>query len=342
MKRTHRTAVVIGLAAIAIVTADASAMYNPRTGTFMQRDPGAGAGGPVRIGAGGRAVGGSFVERDPHPTAQYADGMSLYQYVKSTPVNGLDPWGLWKIERVGGPKAIATAGEKRHVSWGYWKNDQISDLADAIGLEPTEFKKWLTLTGGTIKAVAGNKNLTTLTANEGICPGEKVQVPNTVLAYWAGHDWVGIIHGKTWVMWDSDVSTLKKRGFSAPEKSGMTAAQFEQYIRNSTASKKFHGLFFWGHGFDKTAGPPPRSGGVLTDAEKGGNILYYSYFSAWAPAYKPAFGVLFACYTQNTMSVFSSNAVFWGSSGVLSPHGFHLYGPPISSLLKPGDQGTKE
>lgn len=89
---------------------------------------------------------------------------------------------------------------------------------------------------------------------------------------------------------------------------------------------------------------PPTSGGVLTDAEKGGNWLYYSYFSKWNPAYKPAFGVLWACYTNNARSVFSTSksAVFRGSSGVLIPHGFHLFGPTVSSLLPPGAQGTKK
>ena len=85
MKRTHLTAVVVCLAVVAIITTNASAMYNPRMGTFLQRDPGPGAGGPARPGAGGPSVGGGFVPRD-----QYADGMSLYQYVRSAPPNYVD------------------------------------------------------------------------------------------------------------------------------------------------------------------------------------------------------------------------------------------------------------
>jgi len=107
MKRTHLIAVLAGLAAIAIITADASAMYNPRTGTFMQRDPGPGAGSPVRIGAGGRAVSGSFAQRDPQPAGQYADGMNLYQYVGNRPTNALDPTGtiLFVMSGAHRPKA---------------------------------------------------------------------------------------------------------------------------------------------------------------------------------------------------------------------------------------------
>jgi len=330
MRRTHLIAAIACLVTIAGVSQDAFArgrMYHPGLGRYMQPDPLGTANEPPMA----RNLSASqFTQRDP--TAQYTDGPNLYQYVGSNPVGYVDPLGLWKIKREGGKLAGAEAE----------KDDTIEKLAKEIGLESAEFQKWLTLTGGKIKTPGGVKTLSGLKAKDVCCPGEKVEIPNTVLAYWAGHDWVGIIHGKTWVMWGTEVGTLKKRGFNVPEKRGMTAADFEKYIQTSTGSKELHGIFFSGHGFDKTAGPPPTSGGVLTDAEKGGNGLYYSYFSAWNPAYKPAFGVLFACYTQNAKSVFSSNAVFWGSSGVLVPHGFHLFGPTVSSLLPPGAQGTKK
>jgi len=57
----------------------------------MQRDPG--AGGAMRIGAGGAAPVGRFIPRDPTVTNQYADGPNLYQYVRSNPTNYLDPAG---------------------------------------------------------------------------------------------------------------------------------------------------------------------------------------------------------------------------------------------------------
>jgi len=87
MRATRLIAVLVGLAAIAMITADASAMYHGGMGRFLQRDPG--AGGANRIGAGGPAVGGGFIPRD-----QYADGMNLYQYVGGNPVNRLDYSGL--------------------------------------------------------------------------------------------------------------------------------------------------------------------------------------------------------------------------------------------------------
>lgn len=92
MKRTHLIAVLVGVVALGILAADASAMYNPNLGQFMQRDPGAGSAN--RVGTAGPAVAGGFIPRDPTGTNQYADGMSLYQYVRSNPITGLDPQGL--------------------------------------------------------------------------------------------------------------------------------------------------------------------------------------------------------------------------------------------------------
>jgi len=95
MKATKTLGVLLGLAAIAMVAADASAYYHPGMGRFMQRDPG--AGGANRIGAGGPAVDGGFIPRDPTGSNQYADGMNLYEYVGSNPNGGLDPSGLGRL-----------------------------------------------------------------------------------------------------------------------------------------------------------------------------------------------------------------------------------------------------
>ena len=86
MKPTHLLAALVGIAAIGILAADASAYYHPGMGCFMSRDPGAGSAN--RIGAGGAAPGGQFMPMD-----QYADGMNLYQYVGSNPANAGDPSG---------------------------------------------------------------------------------------------------------------------------------------------------------------------------------------------------------------------------------------------------------
>lgn len=93
--RTRLIAVLVALAAVAVFTTEASAMYHAGMGVFMQRDPGAGAGGPARMGAGGApAATGRFIPRDPTGSNQYADRMNLYQYVRGNPVIYVDPQGL--------------------------------------------------------------------------------------------------------------------------------------------------------------------------------------------------------------------------------------------------------
>ncbi len=58
-------ALAAGLACIAVLAADASAMYHPTVGRFIQRDP---------IG--------------------YADSVNPYQYVRGASVGATDPWGM--------------------------------------------------------------------------------------------------------------------------------------------------------------------------------------------------------------------------------------------------------
>jgi hypothetical protein len=78
----------------------ANAMYNPSTGRFLNRDPIGMRVGPEvangRFGAGGGiAASGRYIIRDRvDPAIQYADGLNLYQYVGSNPVNRVDPSGL--------------------------------------------------------------------------------------------------------------------------------------------------------------------------------------------------------------------------------------------------------
>ena len=83
----------VGLAAIALLPQEAFArnrMYNPATGSFMQRDP---AGTDLAKPSIARNLSGSqYTQRDQ--TEHYRDGMSLYQYVRSNPAIGRDPMGL--------------------------------------------------------------------------------------------------------------------------------------------------------------------------------------------------------------------------------------------------------
>ena len=78
MRRTRLIAVLAGLMALAVLSADASAMLHPATGRFLQRDP------LPQTNLNQRG------SDELHP-----DGMNLYQYVTSNPTGRLDPLGLW-------------------------------------------------------------------------------------------------------------------------------------------------------------------------------------------------------------------------------------------------------
>jgi hypothetical protein len=83
MQQAHLIAASLGLLAVCIFAADASAYYHPTLGRFMGRDP----------GAVGTAAVDRFIPRDLTDGNQYANGLSLHQYVMSNPVLLKDPSG---------------------------------------------------------------------------------------------------------------------------------------------------------------------------------------------------------------------------------------------------------
>lgn len=101
MKTHHFLATLIAALLVLMLADAASAMYHPRMGRFMQRDP-----GPARPTDAGPAAG-PFLHRDP--VGQYAAGMSLYQYANSAPVVRVDPLGL-KDYKIG-------TGSKPDIKW---------------------------------------------------------------------------------------------------------------------------------------------------------------------------------------------------------------------------------
>ena len=89
MKRVHPFVIVAAVVAVCVLPENASAMYHPELGQFIQRDPGAGSALRAR-GKDAAASTERFIPRD-----QYADGMDLYQYVQGRPTCSGDPLGLY-------------------------------------------------------------------------------------------------------------------------------------------------------------------------------------------------------------------------------------------------------
>jgi len=190
----------------------------------------------------------------------------------------------------------------------------------------------------------GSKRIYQLTPTTKICSG-KVEIPNTMLAYWAGE--FGNF-GKTWVNWQREIDTLNARGFNVNEASGWTANTFESYIANNTSSKNLHGIFFWGHGYPTKWNDPycfldpfcifrdGDWGGLVMDAQGSGSSNRSEY-SKWNPHYLMGLGIIFACGSNAASTHFSDNGIFKGSEDVLVPIGT----PSVSSIILPGVQGTK-
>lgn len=125
MKRTNLIAVLLGFAPVGAVSQDAFArgrMYNPATGTFMQRDP---AGMPLAPPMGRNLSGSKYTQRDP--TAQYADGMNLYQYVRSSPCVWIDPFGE-KAGRITIQDAVWAITSSLHKYQGHVVEDKCKEI----------------------------------------------------------------------------------------------------------------------------------------------------------------------------------------------------------------------
>ena len=299
------------IAVLVVLSTQTMGMYDAKQGRFMQQDP---------LGT----VPNAPKPNEFEPTAQYTNGVNVYEYVGSKPISVFDPYGLmWKISRNGSFQANATI---------LISSETIADLSSKIGLEESQFREWLTLVTSPLQTSNGKKTLSTLQLNDKICPNQTVKIPNMVIAYWGG--WGGGI-GKHFVDWGRDISTLNKRGFHVLETEGKTANDLEFVIESFMATKKLHGIFAWGHG-------SPAS--FITVESENGNPLYNSSYANWDPIYKMGLGVVWACHSGEggLNSFVSSNGITEGHVGVLVPLPFHMYGPTMNAIIPPGTQGTKK
>jgi hypothetical protein len=88
MKRTALLALLSAVALASVLAADAQAVYHPRLGRFLQRDP-----------------------------AGYADGAGLYSYCRTNPVRRVDPMGDLSAQHAG---SLPTIKDCRAAWWGVW------------------------------------------------------------------------------------------------------------------------------------------------------------------------------------------------------------------------------
>ena len=313
MKMTRLVAFLFSLASLALFAADASAMYNPATGTWLQRDPGPGGMMAAPRVAGGPATGGGFLPRD-----QYADGLNLYQYVRSNPQRQIDPLGLWTITRMGNSTALAKTDNPK---------DTVESLASLIHLDATQWKDWLQPDNP-----KDPKSYSIQTrGNEHPACG-KFKIPNTILAAWAGWEGLGQDFGKFYVMWGKDTGDLRSRGFAVIEKNNEKAAVLLSEIKTRTNNHTLHGFLFWGHG--------GRNG--LTTKESENSSTSDDYWMNYsdvrsAEAYKLGFVMVYACTGEaacdpNSGNIMSPNGVGWGGHLTIVPMPFPGTGPTIAKL----------
>ncbi|HPD31097.1 MAG TPA: hypothetical protein PLL20_13965 [Phycisphaerae bacterium] len=129
MRQRNVLTIGMGLLVSVLMADAASAYYSPRLGRFLNRDPIAEPGAVLVRQAARPAT--SFIPRDPID-GERANG-NVYRFVDNNPIIYVDPYGLWKIERNGEPRAVVTSEQ----------GDTIQTLAELVKLEPSEYKLWL-------------------------------------------------------------------------------------------------------------------------------------------------------------------------------------------------------
>lgn len=250
-----------------------------------------------------------WLSRDP---IEEEGGENLYLFCGNDSVNNWDLFGeKWRVDRNGGAKASAQPE----------KGDTVADLAGLVGLSYAEYERWLTPSSGTAMPQFWGQPLTGC---------EHFEIPNTVVAYWAG--WGGGF-GRWYVTWNSSVKYLRARGFNVDNrfhKKGDKLALEKIFMAKSIA-KELHGLYFWGHGY-----APYPSTGLVSDSND--ELLFYSSPGLY---YHMALGLVFACDSNSGRTALMSGGageIWHGYTGTLYPVPFRAY--HAKHFIKPGQQQT--
>jgi len=273
---------------------------------------------------------GRWLSEDP-----IEEDSDLYRYCGNSPTDSVDPLGLWKIQRAGAAKAEVTSEN----------GDTIYALGLQIGLDPNQFREWLTIADASrpIRVVQPpfeiwptDEELESLE----LCPGQTFQIPNTVYAYWAGFELrlAGrtLRVGKPWVSWNPNVAYLRSLGFNVVAMDHVPGAAYalQNRLQKDASNKVLHGLYFWGHG----RAPYPSTGLV---SDSGDSLLDYATINL---PYGMALGLIFACDSNsgNTALLSGSAGSIWhGYTGTLYPFKPRSAEWDVGNYIKHRDQGTK-
>jgi hypothetical protein len=175
-------------------------------------------------------------------------------YLLDNPSNNLDPSGLWTIDRKNKNKKATATSEK---------DDTFESLSEKIGLRTKEISFWLTLLGE-IKYADGSESIL-IDIKKPLCPGQKFEIPNSIIMLWLGD--LGDV-GQLGVGWNDDIDYLKKLGFFTEviefrgKDANKIGANFITTARDMSKNGELHGITIWSHG---------NAGGFAT---KGGEISY--------------------------------------------------------------------
>jgi hypothetical protein len=189
---------------------------------------------------------GRFTQRDP---LGYVDGMSVYTNYQAM-LEGFDPTGMWVVHRnsMFNYAAATTKG-----------GETLRDLANYVGLDPEEYKEWLSYWADMQGPPPDLDEV--LTSSTGTaCP--QFEVPNVVLVVWMG-DWWDLqatsineqaLHleaegFKTKKVVSTNASLDFCRGSVFCEKRDRrTTQEFLNDVSSASGHKSLHGLFIDGHG----------------------------------------------------------------------------------------------
>jgi RHS repeat-associated protein len=237
---------------------------------------------------------GGWKSRDPE---EEDGGDNLYVFVGNEATDIYDLFGLrWMVGRNGDEKAGADPDA----------GDTITDLANLIGLDASEYEKWLTVPQGNTMPSSASQKMTGC---------EHFEVPNTVVAYWAGNlGWFG----RWYVRWNSSVKYLGSLGFKVENhhhQKGDAWGLTKMFIPRSMG-KELHGVYFWGHG----SAPYP-SDGLYSDTDD-----LVLEFASPGLYYHMGLGLVFACDSNTGQSaLMSGNGIWKGFPGTLVPWPYPRY-----------------